>query len=496
MEMTRGTPGEPPVGGPVADGSSSDGDVLPPLKRHEIQVLRRAGHSQAEVARLTGASIRTIRRVEEETAVETVDVRASRRSRRIGRPSKAEPFRSFVAELLAAEPELLSVEVLRRARARGYDGGKSALYAVIAQVRPKRTKPIVRFEGLPGEFSQHDFGEVDVRFDDGTSRRVHFFATRLKYSRHVEVSLVVDQRVESLVRSLVEHFARLGGVPLCAVFDRPKTVALSWRKDGTVTEWNPTFAAVVLELGVAAEACWPYQPQQKGAVENLVGWVKGSFFKQRRFVDEADLRQQLAEWLEEANTQRPSRATGVVPSVRLAEERARLRPLRILPNELALRFPVSVRPTGTVEHEGCVYSMPADAIGVPATLHLFNDRVRIVAGRFVVEHPRLRQAGEKSLLPEHRAGLVAAVSGKRGRRYLKRQHLLELGDDAHSYLTEITHRRPQRAIVEVEELYELLERDGNDALRRAFAWAIAEARFGVEYITYYLERVDGGGSLA
>lgn len=50
------------------------------------------------------------------------------------------------------------------------------------------------------------------------------------------------------------------------------------------------FGAVMLELGVAAEACWPYQPQQKGAVENLVGWVKGSFFKQRRFIDEQDLR--------------------------------------------------------------------------------------------------------------------------------------------------------------------------------------------------------------
>jgi hypothetical protein len=27
--------------------------------------------------------------------------------------------------------------------------------------------PVVRFEGLPGEFSQHDFGEVRVRYHDG-----------------------------------------------------------------------------------------------------------------------------------------------------------------------------------------------------------------------------------------------------------------------------------------------------------------------------------------
>ena len=33
------------------------------LKRHEIQVLRRAGHTLTEVAALSGASIGTVRRV-------------------------------------------------------------------------------------------------------------------------------------------------------------------------------------------------------------------------------------------------------------------------------------------------------------------------------------------------------------------------------------------------------------------------------------------------
>jgi transposase len=86
------------------------------------------------------------------------------------------------------------------------------------------------------------------------------------------------------------------------VFDRPKTVALKWGRDGVVTEWNPTFAGVALDLGIGVEVCWPYRPQEKGSVENLVGWVKGSFFKQRRFLDRADLEQQLREWLTDANT--------------------------------------------------------------------------------------------------------------------------------------------------------------------------------------------------
>ena len=67
------------------------------------------------------------------------------------------------------------------------------LYALVASLRSKPAKPLVRFEGLPGEFSQHDFGQVEVEFRNGASQRIHFFASRLKYSGLVRVSLVPDE---------------------------------------------------------------------------------------------------------------------------------------------------------------------------------------------------------------------------------------------------------------------------------------------------------------
>jgi transposase len=456
------------------------------MKRFEIQVLLRAGHTQAEVARLTGIPERTVRRVQAEAAVASVDDGTARERRGIGRPSKAERFRPFVTQLFAEEPGLRSVEMLRRAKLKGYDGGKTAFYDLVAAVRPTVIRPLVRFEGLPGEFTQHDFGEVDVRFLDGSRRRVHFFASRLKYSRFVQVSLVPDQRVESLVRNLVDHFAAMGGVPLLAVFDRPKTVAIAWAKDGTVTEWNESFAHVMLELGVGIEVCWPGRGNQKGAVENLVGWVKGSFFKSRRFHDEADLLEQLAQWHAEVNTQRPSRATGVIPGERLREEQPRLRPLKVAPADLALRVPIYVGPTATVVHDTHPYSMPPEAIGISGTLFLYRDRVRIVAGRYEAVHLRLFERGARSTLPEHRAQLVAAVSGKRAKRYLQREQLLELGPPALEYLTEIVHRRPRAWVSEVEALHALLQQHGAAPLREAFVRALAQETFGTEYDRHYL----------
>ena len=112
-----------------------------------------------------------------------VDDAAQRVQRGVGRPSAVASFRKTIVEILQQEPDLASLEILRRVREAGYGGGKTALYALVASLRPKSVKPLVRFEGLPGEFSQHDFGQHEVEFVDGSCRRIHFFASRLKYSR-------------------------------------------------------------------------------------------------------------------------------------------------------------------------------------------------------------------------------------------------------------------------------------------------------------------------
>jgi transposase len=462
--------------------------MLSMLKRHEVQVLLSAGHTQAEVAKLASVSERSVRRIADEVPVVHVDDGAARKESGIGRPNRVEEFRALVVETLEKEPRMKTVELLHRARQAGYDGGKSTFYELVAGVRPRHVPFEMRFEGLPGEFTQHDFGEVDVCFTDGSSRRIHFFASRLKFSRWAEVSIVPNQQAETLVRAVVDHFAAMGGIPLLAVFDRPRTIALRWHKDGTVIEWNPTFAAAMFELGLGVELCWPYSPEQKGGVENLVGWVKGSFFKQRRFHDDADLVDQLRHWLDENNHMRPSRATNVPPAARIEQDRARLRPLRIAPEDLALRFPISVGPTAEVIHDASSYSMPPEATGLAGTLFLYRDRVRIVAGRFEAIHPRSTARHQKSVLPEHRAARLAAVAGKRGRRYLKRQDVFEIGPAAVDYLSEIVHRRPATWAGDVDELHDLLQTHGPVALHQAIERALAAQTYGAEYVAHFLQQ--------
>ncbi len=469
------------------DGASEEEvSVVPLLKRHQVQVLLEAGHGQAEVSEFSGLSLRSVRRIAGEEPVEHVDDRRERQRRKIGRPARAEPFREFVQELLSGEPDLLTVEILRRAKLEGYTGGKSALYGLVRELRPSRVQVGMRFEGLPGEFSQHDFGQIRLTFLNGEQKLIRFFASRLKWSRWIVVTLVADETAETLIRTVLDHFVVFGGVPLCAVFDRPKTVALRWGKDGVVSEWNPTFSFAAMEIGFTAEVCWPYAARQKGSVENLVGWVKGSFFKQRRFHDEEDLQKQLGEWMQEVNESRPCRATGVIPAVRLVEDRARLRPSRCAPEDLALRVPIQVGPTAVVGYNGRGYSMPPEAAGLPGTLYLYRDRIRIVSGRFQALHDRFGPPGRVSRLPEHRAAHLAAIAGKRGKRYLKREQLLELGEPAMLFLTEVVHRSPWAWIAEVDQLHQMLQEVGPERMQRAFRAAVQGQSFDVRFVAQCL----------
>jgi transposase len=449
------------------------------MKRFEIQVLRAAGTPRGEVTALAGVSEQTVRRVEREEAIEDPARNDATRRARMGRPSKLAPFLDRVREWLEAESTLPSAVLFERLREGGCTAGKSAVYESVARLRPKAAPELLsRFEAVPGEFSQHDFGEVLVTYLDGTQERVHFFASRLKYSRLTHVRLTPDQRTETICHSLAEAFTCLGGVPLMAVFDNPRTIVLE--RDGLEVKWQPTFASFCVEVGIVPRVTWPYRPQEKGAVENLVGFVKGAFFKARRFRDRAHLEAELRAWLVHVNEERPSRATGETPGARHLLERPRLRPLLVPEEGFRLKWTRLVRTDGFVEHEGRRYFAGAAHVGQAATLHVGEHEVAIHVGcARVASHPRRPLNGKYSVLPSQRPELLR----KRGAQpYAKRQLLMDLCPAAEWILTEIRHRRPQRWTEEVDRLFALLESQGEAAMRDAFVTAARYEAAGAEYV--------------
>lgn len=89
--------------------------MVPLLKRHEIQVLLKAGFAIAEVAERAQVSSATVRRVQGEDSVAHVDDKAAHAARSIGRPSKAAPLASRIRGWLEEEPDLPTLELLAEA---------------------------------------------------------------------------------------------------------------------------------------------------------------------------------------------------------------------------------------------------------------------------------------------------------------------------------------------------------------------------------------------
>jgi hypothetical protein len=130
--------------------------------------------------------------------------------------------------------------------------------------------------------------------------------------------------------------------------------------------------------------------------------------------------------------------------------------------------------------------MPPEAAGLPGTLYLYREQIRIIAGHFQAIHGRFGPVGTVSRLPEHRAAHLAAISGKRGKRYLKRQQLFELGEAAVTFLTEIVHRSPRGWIVEVDLLHEMLQEVGAQRMLKAFRAAVQAQSFNVHFVAQCL----------
>ena len=307
----------------------------PASVRQTVIRARGEGLSARVITRITGVPARSQRRFGQKEI--PVDQCAQRpvSGTRAGRPSVLAPaVREVIDGLVREEPGMKVSELLRRLRSdHGYQEGKNPVYAYVRGARPAPAPPlpVVRFEGVAGEFAQHDFGSLRVTYTDGRHEKLCFDAGRMKYSRALHVQLAAGETAECFLRGLEAFGKAMGGLPQRNVVDNMKAAVLRREPDPATGQerirLNPHFAEFLQEIGVFAEPAHPYSGNQKGSVENLVKFAKGAFFTARRFRHREDLERQLGEWLQHVNAERPCDATGEIPRVRLAQERPWLRPL-------------------------------------------------------------------------------------------------------------------------------------------------------------------------
>jgi transposase len=230
------------------------------MDRLEVRKLKKEGLSNVKIAKRLGINRETVARILTEEKYE--DYKLS-----IKKPSILDPYKNRILNMLCRNPELTKKRIYEDIAGEGYPGGRTIVYEFINSL-PKNIDAVIRFEGLPAEYLQFDFGTIsNPNLLNEHPNRIFFFAARLKYSRTLYVEFCRDQSLETLIRALLRCFEYIGGVPLVVVMDNIKTVVAG--RKGSEVIWNKQFLAFAYEIGFKPEPCWPASPQQKGQVENL-----------------------------------------------------------------------------------------------------------------------------------------------------------------------------------------------------------------------------------
>jgi transposase len=450
------------------------------MERSTIHFLKHKGWTNVQIAEFTGHHRDTIAKVLKEAVEKKPHPRQ--------RSSAVDVFRPQIASWLEQNlPVIRMLELAREDHDHAYSGSETAFYDYVRKMRRARQQTprnvALRFEGVPGEYVQIDWGEVrNFPFSKAgmENQTRYFFAARLKYSRYMYVSFHTDMREETLLRCLIACFEEIDGVPWAVVTDNMKTAVLG-RTSEHEPIWNPAYQKLAVEFQFHPDVCAPASGNQKGAVENLVKFVKGNFLPARSFYDDADLAEQCRVWLRQVNTERPSDATGQAPAILLEQEQPQFGPLPQSASDYGFFDSVVVSREGLVAVESNRYSVPAHLIGRVLTARIHQSRIELFAdGERVASHPRHPGQHARIIDPTHFEAVFATKP--RGRVMVYRDWLCDLAPAVASYVRELCHKRRAEMNAQMLALYELAQESGKADFVAALELAAEQQMYGAEYV--------------
>ncbi len=446
----------------------------------QIRQLRDEAHlTITQIAHQLGLHWQTASKWEKRPRYERRKSAAARR-----RVSKLEAFKPAIQRLLTTHAYSVT-QLLARLREQGYDGRYTILRNYVRQVRPPRAAAFLTLHFAPGQCAQVDWGSWGSIRVGNTRRRLSFFALVLCHSRQLYVEFTLGQSQEQWLTCHEHAFEYLGGLPAEIMVDNCKTAVLAHPAGGAPV-FNPTYVDFARHYGFAIKACAPRRPQQKGRIENGVGYIKKNFLAGLELAEFAPLNPAARVWLETVANVRLHGETQRRPVDLFREEKPRLRPLPATAYDAALIRPVRATNRCRVVIETNRYSVPPAQAGQLLTLKLYADRLRLFTGeRLVAEHLRSYEKRQDVEQPDHVQTLVHERSEARHQRLL----LAFLGLSAHApaYHEQLGERRLNLRH-HVQKIVALAEIYGAAAIGRALDDAHALGAYSCEYIANLLEQ--------
>ena len=281
------------------------------------------------------------------------------------------------------------------AHAAGYEGSPRNFRRLVAEAKAQwRAKNHRgRRPGIwtPGDVLVFDWGQIGPLF---------VFCAVMAWSRVRFVYFADNLGAESTMTALARCFEYLGGVPKTALTDR-----MGCLKGDTVAGLvipTPTYVRFATHYGFRPDFCEGADPESKGLVENLVGYVKSDLMipGELSVADLARDNELGLAWCDEVNAVVHSEICAV-PAERLVKE------LELMGTLPQLRASIGKLVVRKVDRLSCVrfgsarYSVPTTHIGRQVELVAQDGKILVIfLGEIVAEHD-LVAPGETSILDEH-----------------------------------------------------------------------------------------------
>jgi transposase len=436
--------------------------------------LTRQQLSVAQTARALGLDVRTV--------AKWANIEQFRTRSGVARVGKLDAFKGRIVRWLDAHP-YSAQQIFQRLREAGFDGGLTIVKDYVHRIRPRHQEAFLKLDFAPGEAAQVDWGELGTIGVGATRRRLSFFLMVLCYSRRLYLEFTVSQTMEFFLSCHENAFTAFGGVPQKIMVDNLKSAVLQ-RLIGAAPVFNPKYLDFSRHWGFEIKPCNVRSGNEKGRVENGVGYVKKNFLAGLELPDFGALQPAATLWMETVANVRMHESTHQRPIDRFEEERAHLRHLNPAGFDLARVTTVRATKQFRVPLDTNHYSVPARYAGQRLLLKAYADRVCIYDhDQLVARHVRSMDRYQDVDDPEHERELLVQRKSAREQRLVVQ--FLAISPRAPAYREGLEAKRVN-ARVHLRKILALVELHVKEAVARALDDGLELQAFSAEYIAHIL----------
>lgn len=322
----------------------------------------------------------------------------------------------------------------------------------IPKVSPKRVYEAV--PELPMGFQmQVDFGQCEQRTSRGQTIKLYVAAFVLSHSRYKYMEWQDRPfTTNDLVHIHVRAFQYFGGKPREIVYDQDNIIIVS-ENNGDII-FTQQFESYRRSEAFQVYACRGADPESKGKIENVIGFIKKSFAKHRTYTTLDNWNAAALDWLARRGNGKVHNTTKKRPATVFHLERETLRPISVFASVAAESKNVihtnesitrTVRKDNVILYESNRYSVPIgtyDGQGKMVNLSVHDGTLTIVdqeTGEVLGNHPLSLEKGKLIQARSHKRDRSKGIPEYMESVALKFEHY----DLATTFLNEVQVRYPR-----------------------------------------------------